>query len=1258
MTRRVFFFGRGLADGDPERTDILGGKGASLAAMTRAGLAVPPGFTISTECCRAFLAGGGVWPDGLEREVRDAMGRLEDAAGRKFGDADNPLLVSVRSGAAVSMPGMMDTILNCPLPSAAAAIGEKRPVENGDAEKGDRHLRCAAEPVPVFDAPIFEPWAVLIACIEAVFNSWNSPRASAYRRDRDIRGLAGTAVTVQEMFPSRVSGVAFTANPTDPSAGEMIVESAYGLGEAVVSGEVHPDSFVLDCKTRAVKRRVIRHKARVIAAAGDTSTPDPDAPSLTDEQLGELAELAMGVEEFFGFPVDVEWGLAGGKFALLQARRIRAGQGESREQLARALRADLRSDLDAGRGPWVLHNLSETLPHPTPLTWSVQRRFMSGDGGFGEMYRQAGFEPSEKACRDGTVRLIGGKVYMDTAAAPELFFEDYPFAYDVNLLRWDPEAAQAPPTKPAGKLRARMAAGRRIARVNRRLHEIAGDLDRRLNEQVIPEFVAWCRDEKQRPLAEASAEELAELWRRRERRVMDEFAPLSLLPSLISGMALAELRGVLAEIFWHDGGNDGGNDDRDDDNNPDELAAMLAAPPEPDRTLQANAGLYAIAMGLCTLKQWLADYGHRGPDELDLASPRWRERQAQVLALAYRLKDGQDPMTLHAAHIEKVAARTREVRQRMDRRDREQFDRLLDLAKRYVAFREDGKYALMLGYDLLRDVAVEAGRRLELDDDVFFLTADELCGALGGADVPADRIADRRAQYRAEARLALPRIIDDEAIDSLGRPTYHDLAESYSAHELSAGVASGPVRIVASPAEAGELGRGYVLVCRSTDPAWTPLFVNAAALVLECGGALSHGAVVAREMGIPAVVLPGATELLVEGQVVAVDGHRGSVGMLGGAGEDADDAWSEPDDVRIAHNAAPPPPGRRERAAARVRNVALLVWGAYLLAVFVLSPGWLYQASLAVLDEALWPLAASLGKPAAVAIIATSLAVLTMVGQRFLTDNRRLREARRRAAALMKEAAGLPRESPRRAALASAAGPVNVRLLAAAMLPIGLLLGPMVMTFVWFPERVDPASWNAEPGTVVRVVAVVDNTFDEPVTLAIAAPARLAEFTPASQTPPPVRKTLEALLAEMRKGPAAGERPWQDVVDSDQSREELCADLKDYLDAAPAEQGMMWEIRTPLEESGRFDVTVAAGDVAPMKLSIVTGDLYPPSPSQIDGDSDSPIRSVRIVYPAPEQKRVFWAPGGPGRAGVGWLVVYLLAYLPTMFGIRWMLKVG
>jgi len=1215
MTRRVFFFAEGQAEGPPGRKDILGGKGASLTAMTRAGLPVPPGFIIAADCCRKFLAAGGAWPDGLQQEVREALTRLEQVTGRTFGRGSDPLLVAVRSGAAVSMPGMMDTILNCPV----SACG-----------------------------PAEDPWQALIGCIEAVFNSWNSPRAAAYRRQRDIRDLDGTAVTVQAMFPARVSGVAFTTNPNEPDAGEMIVEASPGLGEAVVSGRVLPDNFVVDRDTLAVKERRIRPKAPPVRAAGRTARPDPDAPALSDEQLHRVASLAMEVERLFGFPVDVEWGLSGDRPALLQARPVRASQAHLRRQVLESVRSALGQDIRDGRGPWVLHNLAETLAHPTPLTWSVQGRFLSGDGGFGVMYRLGGFAPGRAVRRDGAVRLIAGRVYMDISAAPEMFFEGYPFAYDVDLLRCDPEAAQAPPTRPTGTLRSRIAAGRRIAAARRTLHDAARTLDRDLLERTIPEFTAWCRAEKARPLGDLSADELVELWRQRERRVMDEFAPQSLLPNLVSGMALAELRAFLAEHFW------------DEHPDADELAGVLAAGAAPDSTLRANADLFAVAHRRRTVEQWLADHGHRGPDELDLATPRWRERSEEVAAMARRLEDGQDPVERHHAHLERVRSQTEALRQRLAEQDRRQFDRLVDTVRRYVRFREDGKNALMLGYDLLRDAALEAGLRLGIGDDVFFLTVAELHEALAAGAAPEERIAGRKAEYRAETRLALPRVIDADALDALARPPELHAAESYSAHEISAGIASGPVRIVTALEDAERLGRGYILVCRSTDTAWTPLFVNAAGLVLECGGALSHGAVVAREMGLPAVVLPDATSLLADGQTVTVDARRGLVATSGRPRDPAEAPGADDRDVRVPPAMVPPPAGRSERRAARARNIGLLVWGTYLLAVLLLPGPWLYEPSLAAIDAVLWPLVIHLGRPAAVALAAAALAVLTMGGQRLLTDNRRLSEAKRRAGRLTREAARLEPDSPRRAALARRAAPVNVRLLAAAMLPIALLLGPMIVTFLWFPSRVDPASWNAPPGTAVKVVAAVDSDYAGPVSLSVAQPAHLARSTPSARTAPPVRDTLAELLEHLRTetvDPAL----LADLAGPDRSADEVRASLAEYLRAGVPPQGITWEVRTPPGQAGRFGVTVTAGDAPPVRLDIVLGRTLPPGPTQASGGAGSPIQSLRAVYPPPVRKRIFWAPLAPlgwDHWDAGWLLTYLAAYLPVMFLLRWVLRIA
>src|SRR5262249_36589819 len=152
----VYFFGAGQADGDSEIKHLVGGKGASLADMTKAGLNVPPGFTISAECCDHFLRFSGHWPEGLEAQVRENLSRLEALTGDRFGDPDHPLLVAVRSGAAQSMPGMMDTVLNVGRP------------ENGDA------------------------WEQLRQAINAVFNSWSSERAVHYRTHHVIESLLAT----------------------------------------------------------------------------------------------------------------------------------------------------------------------------------------------------------------------------------------------------------------------------------------------------------------------------------------------------------------------------------------------------------------------------------------------------------------------------------------------------------------------------------------------------------------------------------------------------------------------------------------------------------------------------------------------------------------------------------------------------------------------------------------------------------------------------------------------------------------------------------------------------------------------------------------------------------------------------------------------------------------------------------------------------------------------------------------------------------
>ena len=315
----VYFFGGSETEGDRNKA-LLGGKGADLAEMTRIGLPVPPGFTISTEACAAYYESGGSWPVGLEMQIREKLAQLEKLTGKRFGDDENPLLVSVRSGAAVSMPGMMDTVLNLGLNETTMQAlirktGNDRFVWDafrrfiqmfGDVVMGiphsdfeealhgvktglgvrldtdldtedlkglvdlfkgiyDRHI---GQPFPS------DPWVQLRHSIDAVFGSWNNARAKRYRELNDIRGLNGTAVNVQAMVFGNMgsesgTGVCFTRNPSN---GENTFYGEYLMnaqGEDVVAGirtpeplatlgDVNPVAYAELCHIREVLEQHFR----------------------------------------------------------------------------------------------------------------------------------------------------------------------------------------------------------------------------------------------------------------------------------------------------------------------------------------------------------------------------------------------------------------------------------------------------------------------------------------------------------------------------------------------------------------------------------------------------------------------------------------------------------------------------------------------------------------------------------------------------------------------------------------------------------------------------------------------------------------------------------------------------------------------------------------------------------------------------------------------------------------------------------------
>jgi pyruvate,orthophosphate dikinase len=391
----VYRFGDGEAEGDASMRDLLGGKGANLAEMCRLGLPVPPGFTITTEVCAWFNAHGGAYPEGLEVQVEEALAGIGEKAGAVFGDPQRPLLVSVRSGAPVSMPGMMDTVLNLGLndetvEGLAARTGDERFAWDcyrrfiqmyGDVVLGlDHHLfedlledyresrglesdtaltagdwrRIVEAYKALIEEELETPFpqdvsTQLWEAIGAVFRSWNSPRAITYRRLHDIPDDWGTAVNVQAMVfgnmgEDSATGVAFTRNP---STGEKEIYGEFlpnAQGEDVVAGIRTPWPL-----TEAARR----------AAGLDV----PSLEALMPQAFAQLVEIFGRLERHYRDMQDVEFTIQHGKLWILQTR-----SGKRTARAALRIAVDMASEGLISRKDAVLRIEPATLDqllHPT-----------------------------------------------------------------------------------------------------------------------------------------------------------------------------------------------------------------------------------------------------------------------------------------------------------------------------------------------------------------------------------------------------------------------------------------------------------------------------------------------------------------------------------------------------------------------------------------------------------------------------------------------------------------------------------------------------------------------------------------------------------------------------------------------------------------------------------------------------------------------------------------------------------------------------
>ena len=830
-----------LTEIDDTDLPLVGGKGLNLGKLMAAGFLVPPGFCVTTDAYRTTVKGvdrrnseaiqAVTLPNTLQAEILTTYNQL---------GADR---VAVRSSATAedlpdtSFAGQQDTFLNV----------------SGASELLEKIKLC---------------WASL----------W-SERAVAYRRDHGIEETQLTiAVVVQAMIDAEVSGVMFTRSPT--GGDELIIESNWGLGESVVSGEVTPDHFRVSRETGELIRETVVTKRKMIGREGVQAVPigQREIPSLQRGQVAELSRVGMQVDAFYNTPQDVEWARANGQFYLLQARPITTLTDAAEiEQLRRQEIETLQKKADEGGTVWSQYNLSEVLPAPLPMTWAIVQEFMSGRGGFGTTCRELGFLPSRRFNEEGILDLICGRLYFNLSREVEFNFHGFLFEHDFQQLKRDPHKAIYPQPTPNVKRSNTLfwikfpyyIAKAITAEIKH--SKIRKNLDRTLSAKIFPAFEGYVQTQRQISLEELSDQQVIDKFHEWRAKTLNEFAKDALKATVFANFSYQQLEIALQKCFSEEEAKD--------------LARLLITGLEGDLTVDANLKMWEVAQGELALEDFLEQYGHRSVDEFELAQPRWREDPSYVeqIVASFRTNPDANPAKhLQAQEIHRTKAKSRLARLRGSKAAafQKKIDRALNLTQRYMPFRETAKFYLMLGYELIRKAVLELDRRYQLDGGIFYLVPDELNQLIQGENLQAV-IAERKRTRSQLLKIELSSVIYSDLLNRIGEPQAIEAKDEIQGLGVSGGVATGEAYVLQNAADAQIAGKNYILVCPSTDPGWTPLFLHAAALVMEYGGMLSHGAIVAREYGIPAVVnVTAATQRIQSGQRLRVDGDRGIVSIL------------------------------------------------------------------------------------------------------------------------------------------------------------------------------------------------------------------------------------------------------------------------------------------------------------------------------------------------------------------------------------------
>jgi rifampicin phosphotransferase len=850
--------------------ELVGGKGASLARMAAAGLPVPPGFHVTTAAYERFVD---------ENQIADKI----------FVVAAQGDVSAMREEVSAQIQSLIEGGI---IPNdIAAAIREHYQALGADAAVAVRSSATAEDLPDMSFAGQLETYLNVRgpdAVVNAVKRCWASMwtgRVIDYRQHQGIRSEdVSIAVVVQRLVPAEAAGVAFTANPVTGARDELMINAAWGLGEAIVSGRVTPDTITIHKSDLAIASAQIADKEIMTVRTTEGTREEPVPVSkrkqaaLEPAQAAELARLGIQIEQLYGEPMDIEWALCEGRISILQARPITA---------LPPARASLDWKVPHAGDRYFRMSVAEILPEPlSPLFATLA--LPAYTAATQQLMAEANFLPPSSLW----LMTIHDYAYYElalTAGQTVRFLLGMPFRLPVVVRMMRSAMARwADGTHPRFASVAREWAARDLTATPAR-ELLAGAqqlVDAAASYYVSVQMVIGITN-----IAEPA---FNAVYNRLIRRKSDppaltfllgfDSVPIRAEKSLYDLAMWAREKAGLAEYLAQTTAK--------------EMVSALASPSAPiaDGAIWHEfAGRFAAHLGAFGHAVYDLDFSKSVPADAP---------QSQLETLKYFLAgEGRNPYERQtaAAQAREQAAATQLARLGWPRL--QLFRSALGFAQRWAPRREDALADVGLGWPVLRRMLREMGRRMvdadamEEPDDVFLLTREEIETAATSLDVgrPAGdhrlAIAVRRETWQSERAatppVALPikggsRVFGIDFSQWMPARSGQASGNTIKGFGASPGRVTAPACVIHGPEEFDQMQPHDVLVAKITTPAWTPLFAMASGIVTDVGGPLSHSSIVAREYGVPAVLGTGvATQRIHSGQNITVDGNGGVV-TLGG----------------------------------------------------------------------------------------------------------------------------------------------------------------------------------------------------------------------------------------------------------------------------------------------------------------------------------------------------------------------------------------